>query len=390
MSKLGQKIAEAGSKGKKAAISVMSEIVGKIKAGSAEELISDLRRVQTENEGQYISRSKYRKLGIFTESSWDCRFGTFEEFRRQAGLDLPRGARRIELHTARHAASDIYKGFQEVELNPLIGLYEKPSPEKGVKTLLVASDFHGKATDPFVWGVFLDTILRTKPDVICLAGDIFDLYEFSRFDHDPRQCDLKSEFEFVKNKIFRLIRGAAGPKCVIDFILGNHEARLLNHLADRTPYMKVLMDLMGHSLADLFGVHEYEINLISRADLAVFRPSEKRDEMKKNYKTYHGLFTVTHDAPKGGHFALCGASGHTHKPGTIATVDERFGGKFWLTLGCMSKVDAEYVQGLSQYQNGFAVVHIDTVGKSVVGENVIFSDTMAVVGSKVYLRSDYE
>lgn len=388
--KLGQRKAKSESRSKEAVISVMSEVVEKLPRGSAEELIEDLRRVQSENDGKFISRNFYRGQGRYTESAWNGRFGTFEEFKRQAGLDLPRGARLIELQTARHAASDVYKGFQEVELNPLIGLYEKLSPEKGVKTIVIASDFHGGATSNFAMKVLLDTIRRTQPDVVCLAGDVFDLYEFSRFDQDPRQCNLKGEFDIVKNEIFKPIREAAGPKCMIDMILGNHENRLLRHLADRTPYMKVLMDLMGVSLADLLGVHDSQINLISRADIAVFRPSEKRDEIKKNYKTYFNLFSVTHDAPKGAHYGLCGASGHTHKPSTIASVDERFGGKFWLTLGCMAKIDAEYVEGLSQYQNGFAVVHVDTEGKSVVGENVIFSDTMAVVGSKVYLRRDYE
>jgi predicted phosphodiesterase len=370
---LGQRIAEKESK---------TKALKKPFDAHTEELLQDLQRVQSENPSKFITRDFYRKHGKFNDYQWRSRFGTFQEFRRTVGLELNRGAQRIEKAIATHSARDRYRGFFEMEILPWVGKYEKPLSTKGFKTLLVASDFHDKEADPFVLSVFLNTAQRLQPDVIVLAGDVFDLYEFSRFDHDPRLMNLKERFEFVRDHIFQPLRSHC-PNAQIDFILGNHDLRLLRHMADRTPYLAPLLDLMGVSLNQIFGLEQYEINLISKGDFSAYMPKESREEARKNYKKYFDTICIGHEPAD---YGMCSVSGHTHKPEFKAKVSELTGSYFNLVLGCIAKVDVEYVPGLNTYNQGFAILHIDPTLREVVPEQVIFTDHMAVIGGIVYRR----
>lgn len=349
---------------------------------TTEELIADLQRVQDEHPSVYVTRNYYRKYGDFSEATWSNKFGIFSEFRRQAGLEMHRGARRVEVSTALHATRDRYRGFYEMEVAPWVGKYEK-GHGNGMKTMLLGADFHDKESDPFVLDVFIDTAKRVQPDIISLAGDVWDYYEFSRFDHDPRLTNLRDRFEFVRDKIFKPLRRAC-PNAQIDLIVGNHEMRVIRLMADRTPYIRCLMDLMGISFSQVLGLDDFEINLVSRADLSAFMSQEHKKEVKKNYKVYFGCFVVNHDGDQG--FKLSGASAHTHKPQLKSSVNELIGSSVWLTLPCIAKVDAEYVTGLNKYQNGFAMVHIDTQTKEVIPELFIFSADTACIAGKFYRR----
>lgn len=347
-----------------------------------DQLIADLRRVQQENEDKFISRNFYRIHGRFSEKTWDYRFGTFQEFRKQAGLELSRNQQQLEKHIAKHASLDVYREFQEAEITPWVGRYEKPQDGGRTKTILVGSDFHDKEVDPFCLHVFIDTAKRMQPDIIVLNGDIFDLLEFSKFDKDPRSMDIKGRFDFVREGIFKPLRDAC-PKAQIDLMLGNHEHRLLRHLADKTPYLKVLMDLTGISLTTLFGLDEWEINLRSKWDLAAWRPGEIRELSKKNYEIYYGCFVCNHTGNEG--FGLSGTSGHTHRPDVKTSVSVN-GPLVWTTTGGMCRTTAEYTTTMEKWQNSFLIVHVDTEKKQVVPEHIIFTDHMTVVGGVYYRR----
>jgi predicted phosphodiesterase len=345
-------------------------------------MIKDLKELE-DTQGKRISRDYYRQNGGFTDYVWTSVFGTFAEFRKQAGLDPSRGVDRLARTIATHASLDVYRNFYEIEVAPWVGKYEKPTDSK-VVTLLVGSDLHDKEVDPFVLSVFIDTAKRIQPDVIVLNGDFIDNYEFSRFDKDPRLMDLKGRLDFLRVEVFGPLRKAC-PDAQIDLMLGNHEHRLLKHLADKTPYMKLLLsDLMGLTLADLFGLPEYQINLVSKWDLAAWRPGDVRDEARKNFKVYFDCFVCNHTGNEG--FGLSGTSGHTHRP-DVKTSASVHGPLIWTTTGCMCKTNAEYVTVLEKWQNSFLMVHIDTAKKEVIPEHILFSDNMAVVGGKFYFRN---
>lgn len=378
---LGNLIARTESAGSEA-IPVMGGHRPKRSSGTALEMIEDLRKVQGEEPDKFITRNYYRIAGSYSEAAYCARFGTFQEFRREAGLEMSRGANRIEKAVALHASRDRYRGFAEVEILPWCGKYEKDHAP-GLKTLLVASDFHDIDSDDFVLEVFLDTAARLQPDVIVLNGDIFDQYEFSFFDKDPRQINLRERYDFVRDRIFGPLRHSC-PDSQIDFIIGNHEARILRHMADRSPHIKCLADLMGISLSQLLMLDEFEINLISKGDLAAHMPRESREEMAKNYQVYFNTLLVGH-APE--NYGICSVFGHTHKPKFESKVNELVGSHFQVTLGCVAKVDVSYVAGLNKYNQGFGIFHIDPQLRECVPEHIVFTHHYAVIGGQIYKRA---
>src|SRR5574340_1096798 len=175
---------------------------------TTEDLIADLRRVQEQKPDTYITRKVYRKHGSYSDSSWDSKFGTFHEFRRQARLELSRGQQTLEKQIAKHASLDTRRGFMEVEVLPWNGKYERDFSGRW-QTMIVASDFHDKDTDPFALEVFLETCKRVAPSIVCLAGDVLESYEFSRFDKDPRNWDAAGRLAFMRDQILGPIRQAA-------------------------------------------------------------------------------------------------------------------------------------------------------------------------------------
>lgn len=351
---------------------------------TTEELIADLRRVQEQNPDCYITRRKYRKWGAYSDSTWDSKFGTFHEFRRQARLELSRGQQTLEKQIAKHASLDTRRGFMEVEVLPWNGKYEKDHAGRH-QSMVVASDFHDKETDPFALEVFLETVKRVQPAIICLAGDVYDNYEFSRFDKDPRGWDAAGRLAWVRDHIYASLRSVA-PDAQIDLLAGNHEHHMLRHMAERTPEMRtILSDFMGLSFADLLGLREFQINLRCQHDLSMFRAADTRSEMAKNRKTYFGCVTVDHYPDKQFTFGTNWIAGHTHKPDIKTHCNEILGPVWGVTNGCMCKVDNSYTDK-NRNQNGFAIVHVDTQTKKTLLEPVIFNDSSAIVGGTIYRR----
>lgn len=351
----------------------------------AQDLIDDLLRVQEENPDKVISRDFYREHGLHCDYHWRNKFGTFVEFRRQAGLGESREEAKFQNQVAMHASMDPIKEFQETQVAPWCGKYEKEHSGKGLKSILIGSDFHDIDADPFVLQVFMDTAKRVQPDFICLAGDIFDLYDFSRFDLDPRQTSMRDRIIFVRECIFRPLREAC-PNAQIDMIAGNHEHRLIKHLASKSPMTRTLMDLSGVTFSQLLQLDDFKINLICKFDLSVYKPADVLKEVRKNYKVYCNCFTVSHEYND--RFVNAGCSGHSHHPKTVTRVNEVTGNTFWITLGSIAKVDFEYVEGMVSYQNGFLLIHINEETKEIIPEPVIFTENYASVGGQFYRRPE--
>lgn len=379
-----QKIAELKAQG-----SIEAPLLSEKKVfdpdAKTDELLRDLRNLQEKNPEKYITRRFYREHGTYSDSTWDCKFGTFHEFRRQAGLELSRGQQKLEKQIAKHASEDVHRGFYEAEVLPWLGRYAKEHGSKRWQTALIGSDFHDKDTDPFALNVFLETAARVQPDIVCLAGDVFDLYDFSRFDKDPRQSNLVEAFRYVKDNIFSPLR-ASCPNTQIDFLIGNHEHRLLRHFAERTPYLKVLLsDLMGLSLADMFGIREHQINLISKNDLWAYKAVDIRKQAGRNYATYwDNLLVVDHYGDRA--FGTYQVSGHTHRPGFKGGANVN-GPHWWWCNGAMARTDTEYWGRLAQASNSFCMVHCDTVNRQCLLEPILFSDYSCMVGGIRYDRN---
>jgi len=383
--KRGQVIQEYRSANKTAETELLSEEPKKFDPhASTEECIEDLRRVQEEHPDNYITRRFYRKYGQYSDSTWDSKFGTFQEFRRQARLELSRGQHKLEHNIAKHASLDIIRGFAETEVMPWCGKYERGNEPGRWKTIMVASDWHDEETDPFALEVFLDSVKRIQPDRIVLAGDVFDCFEFSRFDVDPRRFNAAGRMAFVRDNIFAPLRSVSQAQ--VDLLAGNHELHLLRHMSERTPEMRtILSDFMGITFADMLGLPKFEINLVCKSDLTAFKAADLRTEIQKNYKSYWDTLTIHHYADDKFQFGTSSIAGHSHKPRFITSANVPMGGLWCLTLGCMSRIDNSYTD-CNRNQNSFAIVHIDTHNKQAIPEHIVFTDNAAMVGGKLYVR----
>lgn len=350
-----------------------------------EDCINDLRTLQESNPLSFITRVYYRNEGKYSDSTWDQFFGTFHEFRRQAGLELSRQQHSLEKHIAKQVSNDHYRDYFSLEVLPYCGKYKVKQLPAKIKTMLVGSDMHDEEIDEFCLEVFLDTAKRMQPDYVVLNGDIFDLYEFSNFSKDLRKVRLKERFDFVHNRIFKPLR-ANCPNAQIDFMMGNHEFRLLRVIADQSPHLRVLLsDVMGIGFSELFGLDKFKINWVSKVDLGVFTKEDMKKELKKNYKIYHGCYVVTHEPDTS--FGLAGTNGHHHKAHLSSFNSPINGEMTWVQTPGMHVSDAEYLKGMSKWNTGFLQVHINTETKQVV-QNIIQTHQWAVVNGLYYERKE--
>lgn len=365
----------------KSDVPLSEAIIPKLKEGTKQECLNDLYGIAVANPEMVISRNYYRVNGKYAESVWNGYFGTFEEFKRQAGIILTRQQHQLEKHIAKHASVDHYRKMS-IERMDYEGRYIRQNANR-FKTIITASDLHDKEIDLFFLRVFIDTCARVQPDVISLVGDIFDLPEFGKYGVDPREWDVVGRIKFVHENILAPLRVVC-PETQIDLIEGNHEARLLRHLADATPALRaVLSDLHGFTVSQLLGLDKFQINYVAKADLAAYSKADVTREISKNYKIYWDSFMV-HHFPHAKNMGLPGVNGHHHKHEVWSLFNPVYGAYEWHQMGAGHKRDASYCAG-ERWHNGFAVVNIDTATRATNFDYVPVTD-FAVSGGKFYYR----
>lgn len=361
---------------------------------SAEECIEDLRRVQLTDEARYITRNIYREEGQFSDTTWHQYYGNFSEFRKQAGLELTRHQQRLEKAAAKHASFDHYKRFYDEKVLPYHNKYVKESKNRhnAIRTIMVISDIHDIEADGFTLAVFIDTCKKKQPDIIVLNGDIFDLYEFSRYTKDPRNYKPIERFEYVWG-FFKKLRKVC-PDAQIDFIMGNHEFRLIKLLADVTPNVRILLaDILGLEFQDIFKLDEFEINWVSRANLSAFTKKDINDELKKNYQIYYDCYVVCHEPDKN-LMVMSGTNGHHHR---VSLVSNAYPDPLtnlpksvtWVQTPAAHVRDAEYLQNMSKWNTGFLEVTVNIEKKEVIQKTVQTHD-WTVIDGVYYERSSFE
>lgn len=358
-------------------------LLPKVKHGTREECVENLRALAIANPEIAISRNYYRVHGRYAESVWNSYFGTFEEFKRQAELKLTRQQHALERHIAKHASADHYRKLG-AERESYAESYIRENSGR-FKTRIFCSDLHDEEMDPFYARVLLDTIARIQPDSFTIVGDGLDLPEFGKYSVDPREWGptrrIKAFHAFLGN-VREVFDGQ------LDMIEGNHEFRLLRHLGDETPALKVVLsELHGMTIRDLLGLDRFEVNYIAKADLAAWREKDITAELGRNYKVYDECF-LAHHFPEGRAFNMPGVNGHHHKHIVWPHYNPMFGAYEWHQLGCGHRRDASYCAG-EKWHMGFMIAHIDTKTKQVVSEYIQITD-FACVGGKFYHRTPDE
>jgi hypothetical protein len=364
-------------------IPLSETLIKKNPTGTKEELVEDLRKIALENPELFISRNYYRVNGSYSESAYSSVFGTFEEYKRQSGIKSSRQQHALEMSIARHASVDHYRRLN-IERQDYDHKYDRGNVNR-FKTILACSDLHDIEIDPFYLRVLIDTAKRVQPDVISLVGDIFDLAEFGKYAVDPRDWNVVGRIRFAHENILRPLREAC-PNAQIDFIEGNHEARLLRQLADATPALRaVLSDLHGFTVGKLLGLDEFQINYIAKADLAAWTKRDFERELANNYKIYWDT-VVCHHFPHGRNMGLPGVNGHHHQHQVWGSFSPVYGPYEWHQMGAGHKRSASYCEG-EKWHNGFALINVDTQTKATNFDYVSVTD-FAVSGGKWYHRNE--
>lgn len=363
----------------------LSEDVSKfMEEWGAEECIAELKRIAEIDVEQIVSRNFFRNHSSISESTWNRYFGTFDEFKRQAGLKLSRYQHAHERNIAKHVSVDHYRQLNERQDWGTQYIRENSNR---FKTVLTCSDLHDIEIDRFYLRVLIDVAERVQPDAICFVGDIFDLAEFGKYGVDPREWDVVSRIKFVHDEIFAPLREVC-PNAQFDFVEGNHEARLIRQLADATPALRaVLSDLHGFTVAKLLGLKQFEINYIAKSDLGTFSKTEFNKELAKNYKVYWDT-VMCHHFPHARHMGMPGVNGHHHRHEIWSTYNPIFGPYEWHQLGAGHKREASYTEG-EKWHNGFALINVDTQTKATNFDYIPITD-FAIAGGKWYHRHDTE
>lgn len=345
-----------------------------------DELIESLRSLKLQNPSRHITRNFFRSETQIPDSAWSHIFGTFSEFVRQAGIALNRYQHQHERHIAKHRSVDHYRKANE--RHSWGSDYARPSDSR-IQTIVACSDLHDKDCDPFYRRVLMDTIKRCQPDIICVNGDLFDLPEFGRYTTDPRHWDVVGRIQ-AGHQLLREIREAA-PDAQIDFQEGNHELRLVKHLMDETPAMRTLLaDLHGWDTRKLLGLDEFELNYISKADLAAGGKYDIKKELAKNYKVYFDCFVAAH-YPMYGKFEMAGVNGHIHDQRVWPVRTLSNGTRSWVQHGCGHKLEAGFCDAETAWQLGFSIHDVHVPSKSVQSQ-IISCGMIAQSGGKYYER----
>lgn len=361
----------------------LSESKTKRKDVTKQECIEELRRMAEAEPDKVISRNYFRCNSNIAESGWNQYFGTFEEFKKQAGVKLTRHARRMETDIAKHASLENYRQMT-VDKQGFEDKYLKPD-NKRFQTVLVGSDVHDIECDPFWRFLFIQTAKRVQPEKIVINGDLFDLPEFGRFTVDPREWDVVGRIKWC-HTFLKDLRNAA-PNSELILIEGNHEYRLLRHLSEATPAMKaVLSDLHEMTVEELLGLDQYEVNYVAPADLGTFTQADMRAELKRNWLCLYECL-IAHHFSEGSNFGMPGWNGHHHSHVVNSYYSPVFGSYEWHQLGSGHKREASYTNG-EKWGNGFLLVHVDTHSKNSQFEYIDTTNDHVVIGGKWYCRDD--
>ncbi len=354
------------------------------KSWGPEECITELKHLASNDPGKVLTRNYVRVNSNMSESTWNRYFGTFEEFKRQAGIKLTRQQHAVERDIAKHASVDHYK-----ELDTRHDWGENYSRTSGSKekVILVGADFHDMHIDPFFLRVFLDTAERLQPTDVCLNGDIYDLPEFSSYAVDPRLWNPGKRVRFVHDKILSPLREISDTMN-IDMLEGNHEYRLARESANFTNALTIMEDVHGKDLRWLLGLDKFEINYISKASAATFTKGHIKKELRKNWKVYYDS-VLAHHYPIGQRMGMPGWHGHHHKHIVWPHFNPTFGPYEWHQVGAGHIRSATYTNADDMWQNGFLIAYVNSSTKQSIFEYIQVTD-MAISGGKFYRRKKSE
>jgi len=251
----------------------------------------------------------------------------------------------------------------------------RPIVPDGAEKHVMIGDTHGVFVDQRVWASVLDFVRDFKPDAIHLMGDIADFYDISRFSKDPtRRVMLAKEIDFTKTVILAEIRRAAGQKCKIDWIEGNHEERLQKYLWRQAPE---LAGVPSMEMEALFDMNRYGISYV-RGNITVGDLQLTHGNLVRKHSGYTAKAMLDD-------YGMSVMHNHTHRLGSVYKTD-RSGEYVAYENGCLCRTDLDYVDH-PNWQHGFSVGWVLPTGRFHI-QQIAVVDGRFVFDGKFYGKQE--
>ena len=243
-----------------------------------------------------------------------------------------------------------------------------------MKTWVILNDIQlGFEDKPVLWDLVIPFVRKLKPDGVILDGDIVDCYSISS--HRTRaevkaKVNLQHEINLAQELMKEL--SFIGEKW---WLGGNHENRWTN-LTDKIPELGFVKHL---DFQTVFGLGEHGFKWKDYGDYV----------MLGKLMVTHGNIVRTHAAYSAkAHFDKFGCSvlhGHTHRVGWYCHTNIAGAHGAWEN-GCLCRLDGLGYTKHPDWQQAFAVVHVDKGGLFNVQQNLILNRKKFFYGGEVWER----
>lgn len=210
--------------------------------------------------------------------------------------------------------------------------------------LVVLSDWHVPFEDKQVVKLELEYCKVEQPDIIVMH-ELHDFYAVSKFSKDPaRKFNLQDEIDQV-NVYMKKMRELC-PNARLILLKSNHLDRLRKYIWNVAPELSGLRCMKINELLELkkYGI-EYKDSFSFKKVLF------KHGDIVRKFSCYTSKGEFDREG-------CSGSSGHTHRLG-IYFIRLRGGEYVWVETGCACKRDPHYIDGITNWQHGFAVFGFD-------------------------------
>lgn len=183
-----------------------------------------------------------------------------------------------------------------------------------------------------------------QPEIIVLH-ELHDFYAISRYDKDPaRAHNLQEEIDIVNQYLRKLRKYCPNSRMIL--LNSNHLDRLRKYLWSKAPELNSLRALKIEKLLELD-----KLNIEYREHFLYKKVLFKHGNVVRKFSGYSARGEFEKEGTSG-------CSGHTHRLGVY--FHRLRGGEYaWVESGCACRLDAEYIEGIANWQHGFSVFAFD-------------------------------
>jgi hypothetical protein len=172
-----------------------------------------------------------------------------------------------------------------------------------------------------------------EPDVLFLGGDEIDFFQISKFNPDPERLhQLQDDIDYTYD-LLKKYRKAAGERCRIIYLQGNHEERLQSYT---WRHAQAFSSLRSLRVPKLLGLDDFGMEWVESGFL------EYKGMIFKHGNSVRGRagYSATAEMDR---FWRSGISGHTHRLAHIAKTVHK-GSAEWVEAGCGCEL-LDYIKG---------------------------------------------